>query len=400
MKVALILEETIVAGGGFNQALSAIIQFKKIAAGRFDWIVLTEHKENLLVLKDLNIESKIFSSSAVDKLITWAYDSYHLQKFLNFLRLQTSFEKNIIRLRCELVYFLSPSIRIKYIKNTNFIATIWDNCHRDFPEFPEVRQDGEFKRRETIFNELPRAVLTIVDSNTLAERLHERYGLDRSRLLSMPFSPSPNIGISDPDYSKKILSFYGINFDYFFYPAQFWPHKNHTRILEALRLLKDNCEILNVVFVGGDKGNFDRVKYEIRKYDLNNQVLNLGFIPSDHLSALYTSCVAVLMPTYFGPTNLPPLEAWQFKRPLIYSSHLNIQCGEAAIQVNPDSAESIAQAMQEIISGGANESLIERGENRLLELANDRAMAENELLVLLTNYEARLRTWSSVILKD
>ena len=100
------------------------------------------------------------------------------------------------------------------------------------------------------------------------------------------------------------------------------------------------------------------------------------------------------MPTYFGPTNLPPLEAWQFKRPLIYSNHLKLQCGDAAILVNPDSAESVAQAMHEIISGGANENLIERGENRLLEISNDRTLAENKFLFLLTTYESRFRTWS------
>ena len=38
--------------------------------------------------------------------------------------------------------------------NLNFIYTIWDNCHRDQPEFPEVRRNNQFEKRELYLNNL------------------------------------------------------------------------------------------------------------------------------------------------------------------------------------------------------------------------------------------------------
>lgn len=49
---------------------------------------------------------------------------------------------------------------------------------------------------------------------------------------------------------EKILAKYNLVTGYYFYPAQFWAHKNHLRILEALILLREEGLIFNVVFVG------------------------------------------------------------------------------------------------------------------------------------------------------
>ncbi len=52
--------------------------------------------------------------------------------------------------------------------------------------------------------------------------------------------------------------------------------------------------------------------------------------------------------TFFGPENLPPLEAFALKCPVIASnvSGSEEQLGDAAILVNPVNPEEIAQAIQ------------------------------------------------------
>ena len=64
------------------------------------------------------------------------------------------FLKKTFAEKIDLVYFVSPSRLAADLKKLNFIFTIWDLCHRDNPEFPEVKKDNQFETREKIFKEV------------------------------------------------------------------------------------------------------------------------------------------------------------------------------------------------------------------------------------------------------
>ena len=65
------------------------------------------------------------------------------------------------------------------------------------------------------------------------------------------------------------------------------------------------------------------------------------------IPALYALSAGLVMPTFFGPTNLPPLEAWSFGRPVIVTDLPSIrdQLGDGALYIDPRDAESLAAAM-------------------------------------------------------
>ena len=85
-------------------------------------------------------------------------------------------------------------------------------------------------------------------------------------------------------------------------------------------MLKDKHNIeLDVVFSGGDAGNLDYIKSIVRTLDLTKQVYFLGFIDNDDVVSLYKNSLALVMPTYFGPTNIPPIEAFILGVPVLYS---------------------------------------------------------------------------------
>ena len=68
------------------------------------------------------------------------------------------------------------------------------------------------------------------------------------------------------------------------------------------------------------------------------------------MAALYTLSAGLVMPTFFGPTNIPPLEAWHLGRPVITSDIGGIreQCGDAALLVDPRSPQALASAMKQV----------------------------------------------------
>jgi glycosyltransferase involved in cell wall biosynthesis len=86
------------------------------------------------------------------------------------------------------------------------------------------------------------------------------------------------------------------------------------------------------------------------------------------MAALYTSCVGLVMPTFFGPTNIPPLEAWHYGRPAITSDVAGFreQIGDGGLVVNPRSAPDLAQAMLRLWRDETLcTQLAERGRKRL-----------------------------------
>ena len=87
----------------------------------------------------------------------------------------------------DLVYFISPSSWSNYLEHLNYIITIWDLCHRDEPEFPEVYKNRVFEKREIDINKcLKRAIAIIADSELGRENIVRRYLIDYSRVYIVP----------------------------------------------------------------------------------------------------------------------------------------------------------------------------------------------------------------------
>jgi glycosyltransferase involved in cell wall biosynthesis len=399
MKIVALLENDITASGGFNQALNAILQMKRICDNRFELAVFTTIKNNIPTLKKLDVTADYMPTiSFMEKQILRFVAMSSWQRIKMRLRLSPilTFEKKLIRMGADLIYFVTPSSLPTTLQRLNYIITVWDLCHRDTPEFPEVREFGQFNARENLYKQsLAPSVVVLTESKTLAENIYRRYGVDRERLLPMPLSPAPFLNEAHATDTEVVLAKYQIDCGYFFYPAQFWSHKNHIRILEALLILRQEGGHPVVVFAGGDMGNRKTVERFIARNNLVEQVKILGFVPAEDMRGLYSGCRAVMMPTYFGPTNLPPLETWMIGRPLIYSSHLREQAGDAAILIDPDDANDLAAAMKSIMDDQICAELIKKGHSRLQEIEVQRDMAEAELLARLVRFEKRSRCWGA-----
>ena len=295
---------------------------------------------------------------------------------------------------CPISYLVTPNQIAAAFQTLAYVTTLWDLCHRDQPEFPEVRSFSTFHAREQNYMScLPAALLVLTDSERLSERVCRRYGIDPDRVLAMPYASSPLAATAC--LPPSILSKYQLDEGYFLYPAQFWPHKNHIRILQALQILKSKYGWMpKVVFLGKDQGNLLHLRRYIEQHDLASQVCITGFVPFDHMEILYTAAVAVVMPTYFGPTNIPPLEAWKFNKPLIYSAHLSEQVGDAALLINPDSEDELAEAMRQSVDPIIKAQLIKAGHLRLIKTGEMRQKAEEVLVDNLQKYAKRRECWA------
>jgi len=394
MKIAAILESNVTSGGGFNQALNAVVQMARICKSKYEFVVFTSCHENIVFLERLGCNAVELKGGFIDKWLIFSAANPWLRRLQSKLKLCGNWEKGLLAADVDLVYFVSPGTTCLALQRLNYIATVWDLCHRDTPEFPEVREFNKFLSREHMYtNTLAQSLFIVCDSKTLTNKISLRYGVDDGRLLAMPFSPAP---FAEEEYSIDkiiVLTKYDLKEGYYFYPAQFWAHKNHVRILQALVALKSKGIQRQVIFCGGDYGNLTHVIATVKKLGLEKDVKFLGFVPAEDMRGLYEGCAAVVMPSYFGPTNLPPLEAWKLGRPLIYSSHLAKQVGNAALLVNPDLVEELVEAMLRVLCQSVANDLIGQGFIRLTEIEGVVEESEKNMINRLEAFSKRLECW-------
>jgi glycosyltransferase involved in cell wall biosynthesis len=151
-----------------------------------------------------------------------------------------------------------------------------------------------------------------------------------------------------PDVRNK----YRIRRDFLIYPAQFWPHKNHINLLMALAILKRKRGMaIEMVFTGSDMGNAGYVLGQISELGLHDQVHVLGFVPREDLRALYSNALALTFPSFLGPDNIPPLEAFALGCPVAASrvSGAQEQLGDAALLFDPSDPDDIASAIGTVL---------------------------------------------------
>jgi glycosyltransferase involved in cell wall biosynthesis len=396
IKIVAILDNSIGAGGGYDQALNAILQMQRLSRERFIFEVLTTQKINMEHLSRLGIKAAVIRFHILDMLLVKISQNQVWQSLQSRLKIIGPLEKRLISMGCDVVYFLTPGNLPLILQKLNYINTAWDFCHRETPEFPEVRNFNIFSIRDKIFQTtFGAALFTLTDSNKSTEMASQFYGVDPSRFVAMPFGVSPLLEGGRPITEEAILEKYSLKKGYLFYPAQFWAHKNHIRILQALIILRTKYGWTpDLILSGKDYGNLAHVHEFIKENDLAAQVRVLGFVPHVDLMGLYKNSIAVVMPTYFGLTNLPPLEAWSLGVPLIYSAQFFEQAKDAALLIDPDDANELSAAIYSCLKADIRSGLVLSGYKRLEEIDAERKVAEEKICLLLKRFGARRQCWA------
>ncbi|MBF0510811.1 MAG: glycosyltransferase family 4 protein [Candidatus Omnitrophica bacterium] len=353
MRIGCILEQRIQVGGGFGQQLSTIKLLHKYTT-EHSVIFYTTMRENVSLLKTLGISAKYLDAGSLGHKIYACLCRHKLPyQLLNRLGLAWApFERVLHQDKVDLIYFLSPSWLALSVTHFNYLVTIWDVYHRDSPEFPEVNFNREFEDREYFLKSvLPKAIAVLVDSPHNKDNMVRRYACDAQRVHVAPFLPA--IEENRSGAKVDVCSKYKIPRPFIFYPAQFWAHKNHVYILDGLKVLRDKFHVtMDVVFSGSDKGNLKFVLDYAKGLGLEGNVHYVGFIPNEDMTAFYQGATAMVMPTYLGLTNIPPLEAFALGCPVCYSDlpFMKDQVGQAAFLMDLDNPESLASHLMTILN--------------------------------------------------
>lgn len=248
-----------------------------------------------------------------------------------------------------------------------FATVLWDLQHRNNPWFPEV-SGGEWDGREANFASLRRAAAIYTGTLQGKREIEHYYQVPGDRIHVLPI-PTPRYAFEhagtpkDSGFTQRL----GLPKEFLFYPAQFWPHKNHAVVLEACKLVRESSGWdLGVVFAGSEKGNAEYVKGYAERLGLAGCTRFLGFVETADLVQLYKNAYALTFATFCGPDNVPPLEAFALGCPVVASSvpGAEEQLGDAALLFPPDDERALAARILELRDPATRARLIEAGRRR------------------------------------
>lgn len=233
--------------------------------------------------------------------------------------------------------------------NYPYMYTVWDLGHRSTPFFPEVSRSGWLwqERENTYQKMLYKASYILTGNENGKKEILENYPMPENKIRIVPF---PVASFCHKDEEKVDFN---LPEKFFFYPAQFWPHKNHIRILEALKILRDDFNLMpTVVFTGSDKGNKKYIIEQSKNLGIENQIIFAGFVSDGQLKYLYTHATAMVFASLMGPNNMPPIEATFLNCPVIITDlegHKE-QLEDTAIYFNGYDERQLADCLKKILT--------------------------------------------------
>jgi glycosyltransferase involved in cell wall biosynthesis len=402
IRLGIYFDQVIHSGGGFQQSLNAALLANDLPTDLATVRFFVKHKASLGYLETLGIQASLIAPSIIKKIAIKIRRCISYEPALILIKNifgPNDFEKVFIENQIDLVYFLSPSEEAIDLEQLNYITTIWDLAFREDMEFPEIRFGRAIENREKIFQIiLCKALAVLVDSESGKNNVVNYYKLSEKRVYVMPFAQGIGI-VNDENVSDNsainIIEKYNLDVPYIFYPAQFWAHKNHAYILFGLKILeRDFGHKVGAIFSGVDKGNQGYIVRLANELGLIDRIKFIGFAKNEEMSALYKQSLALVMPTYFGPTNLPPIEAFALGVPVLYPDKdgLRDQVKDAALLISLDEPKTMALQLTKLIEqDGLNLDLGKKGLELHGQIAKfDRLSVLRDILI---SFRARRSTW-------
>ncbi len=369
------------SGGGYTFQYS-LLQAIKRSHSTHEFVILDSLQKNLSTPQDSLLKK------AALKCLRY-FDTREVQKKYKSLLNRAVLENNI-----DMVWFVTPAHQFVEVP---YLYTVWDLQHRHQSFFPEVSVTGStFEERERHYaNVIPRAAYVLSGNETAKREVMRFYGMSEQRVETLEL-PTPDFVFDKTLEQVDVIKKYDLKRPYVFYPAQFWPHKNHITLLYAIKQLKEQGSLVDLVLTGSDKGNLAYVQEIVATLGLHDQVHFLGFVSIPELVALYRNACALTFASFFGPNNIPPLEAFALGCPVIAADvdGMREQLGDAALFFNPRSLEQLAQHIQTLLNDyDLRQQLIVNGLQRANSWTCDDYV--KKIIKILDEFAPVRRCWSS-----
>jgi glycosyltransferase involved in cell wall biosynthesis len=335
--------------------------------------------------KSINTDYYIFKTK---KYLEYMLVLLNIKKLgLFILSFIDPFYDNILKNKFDLILFTTPS-STTFFFGKNSSTAVHDLMHITETKFKESSSLFITLYRNRIYNNIADNFNSIFVDSFFGKNMFKKYYNSNSNLniSVLPYS-CPDYIIKSLETNHEVNNFDTFFGDYIFYPASFWEHKNHINLIKAFSIVKTKIPNINLVLTGKKNKNFKNIYNITKSLNLEKSIFFIGFVDDNKLHLLYKNAIAMIMPTFFGPTNIPPIESIYCNCPVLVSDIYGMreQLETAALYFNPNDISSIANSIIDFI------------ENRPSNLQTN--MNEIKLKFSPENFNLRLNQYINNILK-
>lgn len=271
----------------------------------------------------------------------------HLRRFA---RGTSSMGKSLSAQGVELLFcpFTAPTYAEGSIPT---VSIVLDLQHRELPQFFSRHEVG---LRNDFMSELKRKADRIICiSEYTRKTVLKHLEIPPERTHAVPICIQTRLSRPEAGERVEYLKDFGIeNNPYMFYPANFWPHKNHPMLLTAygMFLARNPDSPIDLVFTGALNGGEDAMKQAVMQMGLEKRVHFLGFVPEEKLAAVWFGCEFLIFPSLYEGFGIPVLEAMSIGKPVLCSNTTSLPevAGKAALYFDPRKPGDIVNCMERV----------------------------------------------------
>lgn len=251
----------------------------------------------------------------------------------------------------------SPSIDIVShmqtpVKN-KFIAWIPDFQHI---HLPEMFSEEEAKCRDTSFRNLAEKSAKVILSSYDALKDFQSFTPEYAHkgcVLNFVAIPEQDIYKKTDEIKDETIKKFNLPEKYFYVPNQFWAHKNHKVVFEAISILKQKGININIIF-SGQTSDYRNANYfnELMEYaasqNITENIKLLGLIEPIEVCYLIRNCISIINPSLFEGWSSTVEEAKSIGKNIILSN-INVhkeQNPPKGVYFNPKSPNELAEILE------------------------------------------------------
>lgn len=273
--------------------------------------------------------------------------------------------------------FFSPT---HYAPRFSPVPTVVSVMDLSFLYFPELFNKADlYQLRSWTEYSVKNAARVLTISNSSRNDIIKEYKVPAEKVVTIYPGIKETVSLEAHVYGmNQLQAKYHISDKFILFVGTLQPRKNITRLIEAFSKLKHERD-LQLVIVGKKGWLYEDILAAPQKYGVEERVKFLEGVADDELTLFYKHAQCYVLPSLYEGFGLPVLEAMKYDCPVITSnvSSLPEAGGDAALYVDPENVDDIADKIKHLISNEKlRKELIEKGRKQVAKFSWEKTAKE------------------------
>jgi glycosyltransferase involved in cell wall biosynthesis len=243
------------------------------------------------------------------------------------------------------------------------LLILQDLAFKHYPNHIAQNQLAYYKYFTQKFIDKSKHIITL--SCFSKKDIESSYNVEHNKIGVVHSAARPIFKPLDYNEIEQVKDGYADGRAYFLFVGGFHPRKNLMNVLKAFSLFKKwQRSNMKLLIAGAVAVQYDDILIKLKTYKYKDDIVLLDYVDETKLARITAATYCVLYPSFFEGLSVPIIEAMQCAVPIITSNNSSMPeiGGNAALYVNPDEPNDLAEKMQLIYKDeNLRSKLIEKG---------------------------------------